>query len=204
MSNYGDGFIKRTGKSLSILAFETSKQSRIMKKRMRISALQKEVKADLKDLGRLVFEAVTQKRQGVLGDEEVKILVENMEKNNSEIEHLREAILRISRVKKMFGEDDVEEEVATGAVAVKEPTLEVQPEAEAASKPFKAAAPMLEEKPKAAKRKTTTRRKVVAKKTTPQKSASKTSSAKTPSGPKTTRVRKAVKKDEKKEEAKKD
>ena len=45
MSISGESLLKKTGKSLSLLAFETSKQSRIIKKKMRITALQKEENA---------------------------------------------------------------------------------------------------------------------------------------------------------------
>jgi hypothetical protein len=102
MAIYGEGFLKRTGKSLSILAFETTKQSRILRRRMRISALQKEVKADLRDLGSLAYEAIIGARPTLLEDEEARGLISRITKNKHEIERLREAIDRISRAHKAF------------------------------------------------------------------------------------------------------
>ena len=76
MATQGESLIRKTQRGLSILAFETTKQSRILKKRMRIGALQKEIKADLRDLGNLVYNAVVNDQSGILQEEEVKILVD--------------------------------------------------------------------------------------------------------------------------------
>ncbi len=117
MAGNPDSFLKRTSKGLSVLAFETSKHSRIMKKRMRVGALQKEVKADLRDLGRLVYDAIKGERPDVLKDEEVALLVENIDRSNEEIEKLREAISRISRVKKHFDAEELPEDEDEDAAA---------------------------------------------------------------------------------------
>ncbi|GAB6063773.1 hypothetical protein [Deferrisoma palaeochoriense] len=108
MAGQGDSLIRKTQKGLSVLAFETTKQSRILKKRMRIAALQKEIKADLRDLGNLVYNAVVNGQTGILEEEEVKLLVESIRKNREEIEHLRDAIARLSRAKKHFPEEEAE------------------------------------------------------------------------------------------------
>lgn len=123
MSSTGDSLLKRTSKSLSLLAFETSKQSRILKKKMRITALQKDVKADLRDLGRIVYEAVLKSQDDVLSHDEVSILVENVTKNNQEIERLRESIERISRAKKTFEEEEFGQ---AQTVATSAPSQEVE------------------------------------------------------------------------------
>lgn len=126
MASQGDGLIRKTQRGLSILAFETTKQSRILKKRMRIAALQKEVKADLRDLGNLVYNAVINEQPGILEEEEVKILVDNVRENKEEVEHLRDAISRLSRVKKHFEEE--EEEYEAPEPAADEPAaVDVQP-----------------------------------------------------------------------------
>ncbi len=106
MATHGDSLIRKTQKGISILAFETSKQSRILKKRMRIAALQKEVKADLRDLGNLVYNALLHEQAGILEEEEVKILVDNVRENKAEVEHLRDAIARLSRTRKHFELDE--------------------------------------------------------------------------------------------------
>jgi hypothetical protein len=137
MSSTAESLLKRTGKSLSLLAFETSKQSRILKKKMRITAMQKEVKADLRDLGRIVYEAVRNKHDDVLKNQEVTILVENVANNNHEIERLREAIERISRAKKTFIEDDTLDAAASGAAADE---AELEPEKPAEEPPATAKA----------------------------------------------------------------
>ncbi|MEW6488480.1 MAG: hypothetical protein AB1578_11290 [Thermodesulfobacteriota bacterium] len=108
MPTQGDSLLKKTQRGLSILAFETTKQSRILKKRMRTAALQKEIKADLRDLGNLVYNAVVHDQPGILQEEEVKILVENIRQNKEEVEHLRDAIARLSRTRKHFPEGEPE------------------------------------------------------------------------------------------------
>lgn len=97
---YGDGFLKRTGKSLSNLAFETTKHSRILRRRMRIGALQKELKADLRDLGSLAYDAIAESRPALLEDEEARVLIARITMSKHEIERLREAIDRMSRARK--------------------------------------------------------------------------------------------------------
>ena len=134
MATQGESLIKKTQKRLSILAFETTKQSRILKKRMRIAALQKETKADLRDLGSLVYSAITTDQPGILEEEEVKILVESIGVNKAEVERLRDAIARLSRARKHFVEEEVDEEPAEHAaepVPQAEPTLETKPSAAA-------------------------------------------------------------------------
>lgn len=106
MASQGDSLIRKTQKGLSILAFETTKQSRILKKRMRITALQKEIKADLRDLGNLVYNSVVNNQPGILDEEEVKILVQNVRENKVEVEHLRDAIARLARTRKHFEETE--------------------------------------------------------------------------------------------------
>jgi hypothetical protein len=108
MPTQGDSLLKKTQRGLSILAFETTKQSRILKKRMRTAALQKEIKADLRDLGNLVYNAVVHDQPGILQEDEVKILVENIRQNKEEVEHLRDAIARLSRTRKHFPEGEAE------------------------------------------------------------------------------------------------
>lgn len=111
MSTPGDNLLQKTQKGLSILAFETTKQSRILRKRMRVAALQKEIKADLRDLGNLVYNALINEQQGILEEEEVKILVGNVKENKAEVDHLRDAIARLGRTKKHFAEAaDLEDE----------------------------------------------------------------------------------------------
>ena len=105
MGTQGESFMKKTQKGLSILAFETTKQSRILKKRMRTAALQKEVKADLRDLGNLVYNALINDQAGILEEEEVKILVENIRDNKGEVEHLRDSMARLNRSRKHFEEE---------------------------------------------------------------------------------------------------
>ena len=105
MGTQGESFVKKTQKGLSILAFETTKQSRILKKRMRTAALQKEVKADLRDLGNLVYNALINGHDGILEEEETKILVENIRDNKDEVEHLRDAMARLNRTRKHFEEE---------------------------------------------------------------------------------------------------
>lgn len=111
MSNGTEALLKKTQRGLSILAFETTKQSRILKKRMRIAALQKEIKADLRDLGNLVYNAVVNNVPGILGEEEVKILVQNIQQNKIEVERLRDSISRLGRAKKHFSEEEAGEEI---------------------------------------------------------------------------------------------
>jgi hypothetical protein len=123
MATQGDSLLRKTQRGLSILAFETTKQSRILKKRMRTAALQKEIKADLRDLGNLVYSAVINTQPGILEEEEVKILVENIRQNKGEVEHLRDAIARLSRTRKHF--QGTEEDLwAEGP----EPSLDEPPE----------------------------------------------------------------------------
>ncbi len=146
MATQGDNLLRKTQRGLSILAFETTKQSRILKKRMRTAALQKEIKADLRDLGNLVYNAVINEQPGILGEEEVRILVENVRQNKEEVDRLRDAIARLSRARKHFAEGEEEEEVWTeGSVphAEEPPLVEPEPpEAEptAAAKPAAARA----------------------------------------------------------------
>jgi len=105
MPKYGERLIKKTQKGLSQLAFETSRQSRILKRRMQIFALQKEVKADLQDLGSIVFHGITRKSPAILDDEDVRILVEKIAEATHEIDRLRDAISRISRVQRVLVEE---------------------------------------------------------------------------------------------------
>lgn len=103
MAKGGDSLFRRTTKSISVLFFETTKHSRIMKKRMRIGSLQKILKADYRDLGILVYDALMAGRdQAFLAEEETKALVENISRRNHEMERLRESIARIARAKKHF------------------------------------------------------------------------------------------------------
>jgi hypothetical protein len=98
--------LKKTQRGLSILAFETTKQSRILKKRMRVAALQKEIKADLRDLGNLVYNAIINDQPGILGEEEVRILVQNIRHNKAEVERLRDSIGRLNKAKKHFSQTE--------------------------------------------------------------------------------------------------
>lgn len=135
MATTSETLLKKTQKGLSILAFETTKQSRILKKRMRVAALQKEVKADLRDLGNLVYNAVINEQAGILGEEEVKILVQNLKHNKAEVERLRDSINRLNKAKKHFGAsaeageafDDVPSGPDESPVVVVEPTDAVAP-----------------------------------------------------------------------------
>lgn len=108
MATQSDGLIRRTQKGLSLLAFETTKQSRILKKRMRAVALQKEIKADLRDLGNLVYNAVVTGQKGILEEEEISILVDSIRGNKDEVERLRDAVARLGRARKHFlpGDED--------------------------------------------------------------------------------------------------
>jgi hypothetical protein len=137
MAIYGEGFLKRTGKSLSILAFETTKQSRILRRRMRISALQKEVKADLRDLGSLAYEAIIGARPALLEDEEARGLISRITKNKHEIERLREAIDRIGRAHKAFDKGAAEPPAPKGKKNYPSPDDEPasEPGAEGAPEP---------------------------------------------------------------------
>jgi hypothetical protein len=160
MGTQGESFMKKTQKGLSILAFETTKQSRILKKRMRSAALQKEVKADLRDLGNLVYNALINDQAGILEEEEVKILVENIRDNKAEVEHLRDSMARLNRSRKHFEEEEFSFEPPPS------PTEEIKvpqskPAEEAAESPAADAEPLLEPegekketKPKRAPRKT--------------------------------------------------
>jgi hypothetical protein len=139
MGTQGESFMKKTQKGLSILAFETTKQSRILKKRMRGAALQKEVKADLRDLGNLVYNALINDQPGILEEEEVKILVENIRDNKLEVEHLRDSMARLNRSRKHFEEPEVGFEAPPAPPPESRPA-EAKPEA-AAETP---AAPLLE------------------------------------------------------------
>ena len=123
MASQGDSLIRKTQKGLSVLAFETTKQSRILKKRMRIAALQKEIRADLRDLGNLVYNAVAHGQPGILEEEEVKLLVESIRKNKEEIEHLRDAIARLSRARKHFPDEEPHPEEEAPEPAPDEPPL---------------------------------------------------------------------------------
>lgn len=139
MGTQGESFMKKTQKSLSILAFETTKQSRILKKRMRSAALQKEVKADLRDLGNLVYNAVINNQAGILEEEEVKILVENIRDNKAEVEHLRDSMARLNRSRKHFEE----EEFGLEAAAALEHPAPVSPPSSAAEPPVAPAEPVV-------------------------------------------------------------
>jgi hypothetical protein len=127
MTTQGDSLIKKTQKGLSILAFETTKQSRILKKRMRIAALQKETKADLRDLGNLVYNAILNNQAGILEEEEVKILVDNIRTNKGEVERLREGIARLGRARKHFHEGEEETAAWPSPRPDEEPPLVVEP-----------------------------------------------------------------------------
>lgn len=125
MATYGDALLKKTQRGFSILAFETTKQSRILKKRMRIAALQKEIKADLRDLGNLVYNAMINQQPGILEEEEVKILVQNVRNNKAEVERLRDSIGRLGRAKKHFVEGEEFEEGGPGPSPDEEPGVVV-------------------------------------------------------------------------------
>ena len=141
MGTQGESFMKKTQKGLSILAFETTKQSRILKKRMRTAALQKEVKADLRDLGNLVYNALINDQAGILDEEEVKILVENIRDNKGEVEHLRDSMARLNRSRKHF-----EEECSFEAPPAPTPAEERKAEEKAGEAPASDAEPLLEPK----------------------------------------------------------
>ncbi len=166
MATQGESLVRKTQKGLSVLAFETTKQGRILKKRMRVAALQKEVRADLRDLGSLVYNALVNDQTGILEEEEIKLLVESIQRNKAEIEHLRDAIARISRVRKHFEEGD---QAGDPAAAMAEPQAETTPapaeppeageEAAKEAAGAEAAAPEAEApKPKRAPRKRSTSR----------------------------------------------
>lgn len=106
MAHQSDSLMSKTQKGLSILAFETNKQSRILKRRMQIAALQKEIKSDLRALGNLIYNAFINEQKDVMEEEDVKILAENIHKNKDEIERLRDMIARLGRAKKHFPEED--------------------------------------------------------------------------------------------------
>ena len=128
--------LKKTQRGLSILAFETTKQSRILKKRMRVAALQKEIKADLRDLGNLVYNAVVNSQQGILGEEEVKILVQNIGHNKAEVERLRDSIGRLGKARKHFPpEEGMAEYEGMPAQPDEAPVVVVEPSCEAAEPP---------------------------------------------------------------------
>jgi hypothetical protein len=127
MATSSDSILKKTQRGLSILAFETTKQSRILKKRMRVAALQKEIKADLRDLGNLVYNAITNHQSGILEEEEVKILVQNIRNNKLEVERQRDSISRLGRAKKHFLEEEAEEEIYGGPVPDEPPLVTVEP-----------------------------------------------------------------------------
>ncbi|NOY43973.1 MAG: hypothetical protein GXP50_00755 [Deltaproteobacteria bacterium] len=131
MASQGESLIRKTQKGISVLAFETTKQSRILKRRMRIAALQKEIKADLRDLGNLVYNAVINDQPGILEEEEVKLLVESIRKNREEIEHLRDAIARLSRARKHFPEQEGPEPRAPEGGQTEPSAAEAEPEAAA-------------------------------------------------------------------------
>ena len=135
MTTQGDSLIKKTQRGLSILAFETTKQSRILKKRMRIAALQKETKADLRDLGNLVYNAILNNQPGVLEEEEVKILVDNIRTNKSEVERLRDGIARLGRARKHFLEEEEEPAAWPAPRPDEEPPLVVEPSPRPAERP---------------------------------------------------------------------
>ena len=211
MANYGERLLKGTSKGFSLIAFETSKKSRIMKKKMRISALSKDVRADYRDLGSLVYNALKAGVAPALGDDEVKALVASIDRNNMEIEKLRDSIARISRAKKHFREEEVftgatftpgdEVELVDPKVAdevgvpleaepVKEPSpvKEAQGEEEPAKEVKKADTPAPEENPPVKK---------AASKKAPAKESSKKASEKKPAAKRktsTTAARKAAKK----------
>ncbi|GAB4260758.1 MAG: hypothetical protein Kow0092_09810 [Deferrisomatales bacterium] len=130
MATQGESLIRKTQKGLSILAFETTKQSRILKKRMRSAALQKEIKADLRDLGNLVYNAIINDQPGILEEEEVRILVENIRANKEEVEHLRDAIARLNRARKHFLPEEPEAAAGTAAGGEAAPAPEGEPPSE--------------------------------------------------------------------------
>lgn len=128
MATHGDTLLKKTQRGFSILAFETTKQSRMLKKRMRIAALQKEIKADLRDLGNLVYNAMINQQPEILEEEEVKILVQNVKNNKGEVERLRDSIGRLGRAKKHFMDEPLEEErFGPGPRPDDEPAVVVEP-----------------------------------------------------------------------------
>lgn len=103
MPKRGESLFGRTKKTISVLVFETTKHSRIMKKRMRIGALQKVLKADYRDLGHIVYDAISAgKGETFLKDPEFLKLIESITRQNHEMERLREGIARISRARKSF------------------------------------------------------------------------------------------------------
>jgi len=106
MAHQSDSLMSKTQKGLSILAFETNKQSRILKRRMQIAALQKEIKSDLRALGNLIYNAFINEQKDVMEEEDVRILAENIHRNKDEIERLRDMIARLGRAKKHFPEED--------------------------------------------------------------------------------------------------
>ncbi|PLX40538.1 MAG: hypothetical protein C0608_08845 [Deltaproteobacteria bacterium] len=210
MANYGERLLKGTSKGFSLIAFETSKKSRIMKKKMRISALSKDVRADFRDLGSLVYNALKAGVAPALGDDEVKALVANIDRNNLEIEKLRESIARISRAKKHFREEEVftgasfapgeEVELVTPEIVDEEPSpIEQEPVKE----PSPAKAAQVKEEDKEEKEEPSTKEednapaKKAAPKKTPSKESVKKSAEKKPAAKKktsTTAARKAAKK----------
>ena len=145
MSHSTETLLKKTQRGLSILAFETTKQSRILKKRMRIAALQKEIKADLRDLGSLVYNAVINDQTGILGEEEVKILVQNIKQNKVEVERLRDSIGRLGRAKKHFTEEEAGEEIVPFDTEPKTPQAPPPPQPTPAPKAESAEEPDAEE-----------------------------------------------------------
>jgi hypothetical protein len=133
MASYNESILKKTQRGLSILAFETTKQSRILKKRMRVAALQKEIKADLRDLGNLVYNAILNHQSAILEEEEVKILVRNIRNNKAEVERLRDSISRLGRAKKHFTPE--EEDQREGPRPDEEPGVVVEAGPSAAEPP---------------------------------------------------------------------
>lgn len=136
MAAQTESLIKKTQKGLSILAFETTKQSRILKKRMRIAALQKETKADLRDLGNLVYNSIINEQAGILEEEEVKILVGNIRANKAEVEKLRDGIARLGRARKHFQEEEERDATAPAPYPDDEPPLVVDPAPRPEPRPY--------------------------------------------------------------------
>ncbi|MBI5441622.1 MAG: hypothetical protein HY900_10490 [Deltaproteobacteria bacterium] len=93
---------------------------------MRVAALQKEIKADLRDLGNLVYNAILNHQTAILEEEEVKILVHNIRNNKAEVERLRDSISRLGRAKKHFTDEETEPH-REGPRPDEEPAVVVEP-----------------------------------------------------------------------------
>lgn len=122
MASTKDGILKKTGKKLSALVFETTKQSRMLKKRMRMGALRKSLKACYRDLGHLYYAALKKGNAESLElDAEIRALVAKIDLINGEIDWLRESISRIARLRKTFPASRGKSAGKSAAVAEGEP-----------------------------------------------------------------------------------